>query len=393
MIELLLLSAVVALVSGVTTSVLVPPLARLALAARAVDRAESHKVEVRTLPRIGGVAMAVGIALACGAGLVVRWEAWSRVIPRDELLALACGTLLVFVVGLVDDLVGVGPLQKFLVQFLAAWLIVRVGWTFHVLRLPLVGEVDLGIWGGVVSVLWVVGVTNAINLLDGLDGLAGGVAAIIATSLFAYALYQDNQGTAILFAAVGGACFGFLWHNWEPARVFLGDAGSLTLGFLFGSLALHSSIKAPAAVAILVPILALGLPVIDTLLVMAVRFAEGDGRPLAGRFVRMFRADRSHLHHALENLVRRRRRIVVVLYATVLLFCAGALAVALSGQGGLGLALLGVEVLVVLVIRRLGFAAEARQLSLEQRAEMRRRLPWVEESDSAEVVEAVTRES
>ena len=124
--------------------------------------------------------------------------------------------------------------------------------------------------------------------------MAGGVAAIVAASLLAYSLVQGNQGTSILFAGVFGACLGFLWHNWEPARIFLGDSGSLTLGFLFGAMTAHSSIKAPAAVAILVPILALGLPVIDTLLVMALRFVEGRGRPLAGRVARVVHAPQSH---------------------------------------------------------------------------------------------------
>jgi UDP-GlcNAc:undecaprenyl-phosphate GlcNAc-1-phosphate transferase len=378
--EFLVLLAAAALVAGLVTSLLVPPLARLAYAFGMVDRPDARKPNVRGLPRLGGVAMVAGIAIACAMGAVFRWPVWSRVIPREELAALAIGTLLVFLVGFVDDLIGASPWQKLLVEILAAWLVVRVGWSFHVLRLPVVGEVDFGIWGGIVSIVWVVGVTNAINLIDGLDGLAGGVAAIIAGSLLAYSVFQHNQATAILFAAVVGACVGFLWHNWEPARIFMGDGGALTLGYLFGALSLHSSIKAPAAVAILVPILALGLPVIDTLLVMMVRFAEGRGRPIAGRVARMFRADRSHLHHTLENLVRRRRRIVVVLYGTVLLFCAGALAVALSGAGDLGLALLAVEFIVVFAMRRFGMAAEARRLALDQRAEARRVFPWFRES-------------
>ncbi len=367
--ELLVLCSVAALIAGVVTSVLVPPLARFGGGA-----ASGAGGGARAIPRLGGVAMFGGIALACGAGLVARWDVWSRVIPREEMLALGFGMLLVFLVGVVDDLVGTSPWQKFLVQFAAAWLVVHIGWSFHVLRLPLVGEIDLGIWGGVVSMLWVVGVTNAINLLDGLDGLAGGVAAIIAGSLLAYSIFQDNQGTAILLAAVVGACIGFLWHNWEPARIYLGDGGSLTLGFLFGALTLHSSIKAPAAVAILVPILALGLPVLDTLLVMLFRFVEGEGRPLVGRFARMFRADRKHVHHALGNLVRRRGRIVVVLYVTASFFCAAALAVALTGAGELGLALLGVELAVVLAMRSFGLAAGARELAEAGREEARRKL-------------------
>ena len=120
----------------------------------------------------------------------------------------------------------------------------------------------------------------------------------------------------------------------------MGDSGSLTLGFLLGAISLHSAIKAPAAVAILVPILALGLPVIDTLLVMVVRFFEGDGAPVGRRVGRMFRGDRQHLHHLLSDLATRHRRVVTVLYLIVLLFCVGAIAVAVTGEGWLGLILL-----------------------------------------------------
>lgn len=369
---------------------LVPPLARLARAVRVGSRSEMRGADARSIPRLGGVAMFMGVAVACGAGAVVRYEVWSRVIPAEHVLALGIGMLLVFLVGVADDLVGASPLQKLLVQFVAAWMVVAAGWSFHVLRLPLVGEIDLGIWGGPLSILWVVGVTNAINLIDGLDGLAAGVAAIIGASLLAYSLFQDNQATAILLAAVVGACLGFLAHNWEPAKIFMGDGGALTLGFLFGALTLHSSLKAPAAVAILVPILALGLPVLDTLLVMVVRFVEGDGRPLVSRFLRMFHADRSHLHHLLGSIVARRGRIVILLYATVALFCAGALAVALSGEGGIGLALLAVELLVVLAMRRMGLAAEARALAAGQRAEARRRFAswWGSDSNPAIVAAA-----
>jgi len=195
---------------------------------------------------------------------------------------------------------------------------------------------------------------------------------------------QGNEASAILLAGVTGACLGFLWHNWAPAKIFMGDSGSLTLGFLFGALTLHSSIKAPAAVAILVPILALGLPVIDTLLVMLFRFVNGEQRGLAKRVGRMFVADRSHLHHVLSSVVRRRRRLVTVLYAVVGLFCLGALGVALSGDPWLGLALLAIEVGVVVLMRRAGLVAAAGALSLAQREEARRIVErWRDEESPA----------
>ena len=378
--ELVPLLLVSGLAAGVVTSALVPLVVRVAAALRRVER-----VEARSIPRLGGIALFVGVVFAGAIGLVTRWEHWHRIIPRNELLALAIGAALVFLVGVADDLIGTSVWQKLIVQFLAAWLVVGVGWSFDVVRLPAVGVIHLGIWGPVVSLIWIVGVTNALNLIDGLDGLAGGVAAIISLSLLAWAIALGNQGTAILFAAVAGACLGFLWHNWEPARIYLGDSGSLTLGFLFGAVSLHSSLKSPAAVAILVPILALGLPVIDTLLVMVFRFARGRGRGTVSRVARVFRADRSHLHHLLGNAVVRRGRIVGLLYLVALLFCGGALVVAVTGELGFGLALLGFEILVVLAMRQLGLAAGAEQLAAAQREEARRLLAQWQPRDEAEL--------
>jgi UDP-GlcNAc:undecaprenyl-phosphate GlcNAc-1-phosphate transferase len=261
----------------------------------------------------------------------------------------------------------VSVLHKFLIQFLAAWILVHAGWVFDVVRLPLVGEVHLGIAGGVVSLLWIVGVTNAINLLDGLDGLAGGVVAIIALSLLGYAAMQGNTGTILLMAATAGACLGFLRHNWEPARIFMGDSGSLGLGFVLGAVSVHSSLKAPATVAILVPVLALGVPVMDTLLVMGVRFLDRPKGPITRRFARMFHADRKHLHHLLSEFSGRRPFIVATIYSLVFVFCAMALVVGVTGENGLGVALLILEFAVLLSMRQAGLSREARRLALQQR--------------------------
>jgi len=248
---------------------------------------------------------------------------------------------------------------------------VYAGWSFGRLYVPLWGEVDLGFWGGLFTVVWIVGVTNAINLLDGLDGLAGGVAAIIATSLLVFAWIQGNALTVILMSAIVGACLGFLRHNWAPAKIYMGDSGSLTLGFLLAVMSLHASMKGAAAVAILVPILALGLPVIDTLLVMAVRFVEEPQGSLLRRFARMFQADRNHVHHLMGRAAPGRRQIVLVIYSVAACFCAMALVVAVSRSAALGAALVVVEVLVVFLMRNLGVRREAQAVSLKQRRQVR----------------------
>ncbi|HYX26244.1 MAG TPA: MraY family glycosyltransferase, partial [Thermoanaerobaculia bacterium] len=351
-----------AFVAGLATNLMVPPVTRLAVALRALDHPGDRRLQAGSVPRLGGIAIVLGLAMGGGAAAVSMWGRLGTGAGRGEMVALALGTGIVFLVGVIDDLVGVSAAKKFLFQLLAAWLLVRVGWSFAVLRLPGVGEVDLGLFRELVSLLWIVGVTNAINLIDGLDGLASGVGTIISVSFLAYAILQGNPGTVILMASLAGACIGFLRHNWEPARIFMGDSGSLTLGFLLAATAVHSSLKAPATVAILVPILALGVPVMDTLLVMVVRFLDRPKGPFTTRFLRMFRADRNHLHHVLEHFGGNRSRVVAVIYAVVLSFCALALVVAITGQTALGVALVALEFSVVLAMRRLGMAMEARRL-------------------------------
>jgi UDP-GlcNAc:undecaprenyl-phosphate GlcNAc-1-phosphate transferase len=359
-----------AVIAALLTNLMVPPVTRLALVLRALDHPDSRKHQKGAVPRLGGVAIMTGLGLGAVLTALTRWGEWQG-LRRSEMVALALGTGLVFLVGVIDDLIGVSAAKKLLVQIAAAGLLVRIGWAFEVLRLPILGEVKLGWLGGVLSVVWIVGVTNAINLIDGLDGLAGGVVAIISTSLLGYAILQGNVGTVLLMAATAGACIGFLRHNWEPAKIFMGDSGSLSLGFLLAAATVHSSLKAPAAVAILVPILALGVPVMDTLLVMAVRFLDRPKGQVTGRFLRMFHADRQHLHHLLTHLGGARSRIVTVIYMVVLSFCAMALIVAVTGEINLGIALIVLEFLIVLGMRQMGLAMAARRLARLQREEIK----------------------
>jgi UDP-GlcNAc:undecaprenyl-phosphate GlcNAc-1-phosphate transferase len=301
----------------------------------------------------------------------MRWSAWGGHVSRIELAALLIATAMVFTVGLVDDIVGVSVAKKFLVEFAAAVLIVYAGWWFSVLGVPGGGEIGLGVMGGVVTVLWIVGVANAINLFDGLDGLAGGVVAIVAGSMLAYSLIQGSVLTSVLMGAVLGACLGFLPHNRMPAKIFMGDAGALTLGFLLGAMSVHGSLKSSAAVAILIPVLALGIPVMDSLVVMTVRFLERPKGHAVERLLRIFRADRNHVHHLMQRHGASRPTVVRMLYLFVLVSCAMALTVGLTKSSGLGVTLVIVEAAAILLVRTLGFARFTRALADDQREELR----------------------
>ncbi|HVN31503.1 MAG TPA: MraY family glycosyltransferase [Thermoanaerobaculaceae bacterium] len=371
MLDVTLYAGFAAIIAGVVTGFMVPFVTKAAFAVRAVDYPGGRKFHGGAIPRLGGVAIVFGIAFGAGSVALARWSTWGGRISKAELVAFAIATGMVFTVGLVDDIVGVSVAKKFLVELVAAILIVYVGWWFSGLGLPGGVALELGVAGGVVTVLWIVGVANAINLFDGLDGLAGGVVAIVAGSVLIYSVIQGNLLTVILMGAVVGACLGFLPHNRLPAKIFMGDAGALTLGFLLGAISVHSSLKSPMAIAILIPVLALGVPVMDTLVVMAVRFLERPKGHAVERLLRVFRADRNHVHQLMQRHGASRPLVVRTLYLLVLLSCAMAAVVALTKSPGLGISLVIVEIGAILLIRTLGFARSTRALADEQREELR----------------------
>jgi UDP-GlcNAc:undecaprenyl-phosphate GlcNAc-1-phosphate transferase len=373
----LLLGAAAAFALALLVShLLTPVMRRLAELLEALDHPDERKHQEVAVPRLGGVAIFAGVVLGTTAALTVWWETWQSeseqanwIVTSPHLATVAIAVLMIFLVGLADDLrrKGISASKKFLVQVAAASLLVSIGWWFKSLTIPipfLDDKLVLGWLGPLVTVLWIVGVTNAINLIDGLDQLAGGVVTIISFGLLISSLVGSATllGT-VLLAAMMGACVGFLPYNrpdgenGRKRRIFMGDSGSLTLGFLLAVVSIHplpsTTSKATTAVAILVPVLALGLPVMDTLAVMAVRFLDRPHGPLGERFLRMFSADRNHLHHVLESFVANRRRIVGLIYGAVFSFCMLALLVAWVQNTALGLVLVAVEIVAVLVLRNM----------------------------------------
>lgn len=350
------------LATACVTMLTTPWVMRLAHRTRAMDMPGGRKRHLRTTPRLGGIAIVGSIVLVLGPALALLMpDAFHSLRPHDFLgFSVAAG--LIFCVGLADDFFNLRAAHKLLVQFVAAALIVSTGWQFDTVRLPIEGSFELGGLAPILSVVWIVGVTNAINFIDGLDGLAAGLVAIIGASLLGLAVLQSSPATIVGMSCIVGACLGFLRHNWAPAKIYMGDSGSLILGFLLATIPLRSapSVKASAALAIFVPVLALGLPVFDTLLVMWYRFLRGH-RTL-DRFARMLHADRSHLHHLLVDRKTERRRVMLILFGMAGLFCTMALLVAASDSWRMGVGFLAVEFMAVVLVRRVGLTAEARGL-------------------------------
>ncbi len=260
-------------------------------------------------------------------------------IPLITAFVATCGIL---ALGFVDDWRQVRPLTKLIVQTglaLVCWTGgVRVGFV----TLPSVGMTHLASpLGLLLTVGWIVGVTNAINLLDGLDGLAAGVVSIVSTTLLLVGLLGEGSNVFLVLtsAAMAASCLGFLFHNSHPARVFMGDTGSLFLGFLLANVAILTSQKSTTTAALGIPILALGVPISDTVIALTRRILKGRSP---------FVADRHHLHHVLHRLEISRRFAVIVIYSGTGLLCVFALLsivfdarVLFLGWGTLAVGLLG----------------------------------------------------
>jgi UDP-GlcNAc:undecaprenyl-phosphate/decaprenyl-phosphate GlcNAc-1-phosphate transferase len=287
---------------------LTPAVGGMARLLGAVDRPESRRLNRRPIPRLGGLAIFLGIVVPSLAFLDLSSE------TRGVLLGAAVAT----VVGAVDDFRGLSPPTKLVGQVAAAAIPPAFGvWIDH-FTFPFVGIVDLPAWVGVpLSIFWIVAVMNMVNFLDGLDGLAAGVCAIAGTTFAILALSLGKADPAIISAIVAGACLGFLRHNFFPARIFMGDSGALCLGFILASISIQGLLKTASTVVLLLPLLVLAVPIIDTSFVVAKRLKYG--QPIYG-------ADRSHLHHRFLNIGFSQRRAAVTMW----LWCASLAGAALA---------------------------------------------------------------
>lgn len=349
MIFLLLGVSAAALALGLT-----PAVRALAHRFRALDEPGERRVHAAPVPRLGGVAVlaaglgALGLASACG--LDVYGELVSHGWSLGWLLA---GVLSVVTAGIIDDVWSLGPAPKLAFQVLAGGMALAGGYGFSAITNPITGGyINLGALGGFATLLWVVGITNAFNLIDGLDGLAAGVAMIASTTLLSVSLAEGRTDAAVLSVVLVGALAGFLYYNFNPASIFLGDSGSLLLGYLLAVVSIQSLHKGATAVVILVPILALGFPIMDTVLTMLRRF-------LVAGFASIFRADREHIHHRLLTLGMTHRRAVLLLYAVCVGFSAMTFLAVTVRAAGDAIVVGLVAVASYVGIRKLGYGDRA----------------------------------
>lgn len=349
--------------AAVVTAAVTPLVAAMARRIGAVDRPHGpRKVHLRPTPTLGGLAMLAGL-LAAVAVAAVQADFEALFSTTSEPLALLAGALVIVAVGVADDLLGLPPTVKLAGQLVAALAVVAFGVQLVHFWIPGIQVValspDLGL---VLTVLALVAMINAVNLIDGLDGLAAGVVAIAAIAFFVFALRSAGAGlidsiptaAPLLAAIVAGLCVGFLVHNTHPARIFMGDTGSMLLGLLLGvaGVSYVGRTTAPSyadfygAVPLLIPALVLAVPFLDTAFAVVRRLARR--QPISD-------ADRGHIHHLLLAFGHSHRRAVLILY-----FWSALLSVATVGPAFLPLSVLAPWLVLTAVLGVVGTIVGAR---------------------------------
>ncbi|MGK2906841.1 MAG: MraY family glycosyltransferase [Desulfuromonadales bacterium] len=292
-----------------TALICVPFLRKWALDQGNLDIPDERKMHDTPMPRLGGIAIFIAFLFAV---LVY--------VPMTQFIrGLLAGGLIVFVTGLVDDLTGLSAKRKFAGQVAACLTTIIVGklWLSDLGNLFGFGDILLPDWIGIpFTVFAVVGVINAFNLIDGLDGLVGGLSIMALSAFFLIAWIAKDKETAFLTAALAGSLLGFLKYNFYPARIFMGDAGSLTVGFILGFLAIHTTQQTISTISPMVPVLILGLPLFDTLWVLSRRVLH---------HISPFEADRTHMHHKFLDLGFEHRFTVITIYSIMLFWISAAL--------------------------------------------------------------------
>jgi UDP-GlcNAc:undecaprenyl-phosphate/decaprenyl-phosphate GlcNAc-1-phosphate transferase len=310
-----------------------------------VDVPDDRKLHGIATPRLGGIAIIFGFGFPLllmgadprAADLVSRNLSYLFAV-------LASGSLIVGL-GVYDDLLGANAPKKFAVQFAAALILVTFGYSFE--EVSIAGQnFHLGWLGSAVSILWIVGVMNAMNFIDGMDSLATVVSITIAVAFTVIAVLRDDYFSLVIMIALTGSLIGFYPWNKPPAKIFMGDTGSLFIGLLLASGSIAKPSKSPTALIIIGPLIALALPVLDTLIVMKQRFT-GEKATLADRLGRVFTADRNHIHHVLVTKYQSEGKAIFAIWLVTLLFAAAAVMTTVQelkwigyGSGALALLLL-----------------------------------------------------
>lgn len=318
------------------TFLLAPLAIRLGTRFDLLDHPGRHKRHQQPVPFLGGTVLFVAFWTTI---LSIGWfRGTSALEPSESVPWIFAGSLVVFLIGLWDDLRPQSALVKLAVEAGAGLLLYMGGLKVDPISIPFMGQWALGSWSALVTIAWVIGLTNAINLIDGLDGLAAGVSLIAAAVMAVLGIVYQVGSVLTIAATLIGFLSVFLWYNRYPARLFLGDSGSLQIGLYFAIISLAVPFKSYTAAALYLPLLALGLPILETAVSIFRRIIQGGG---------VMTADRRHLFHYLAMTGMSPRRVVMIFYALSFVFGLAALAMFMWDRVLISI-ILGVFVVVIL---------------------------------------------
>ncbi|SEP74754.1 UDP-GlcNAc:undecaprenyl-phosphate GlcNAc-1-phosphate transferase [Virgibacillus subterraneus] len=301
--------AIAFFIALIATFLLTYPVKKLAIKIGVVDLPNHRKIHTKVTPRLGGLAIFLGVFLGA---LYLQPQ-------HEHLPEIILGAVVILITGALDDRYNIRPVIKLGGQLIAASFLLSSGLIIDKITLPIIGMIDLGFVSVLVTVLWVVGITNAINLIDGLDGLATGVTTIALTSMFIMALIDVQIMAAYLCIVLIGANLGFLYHNFYPAKIYMGDTGSNFLGYAIAVVSMLGLFKNIALFSFIIPIIVLAVPIFDTLFAIVRRAYNKEN---------IMMPDNKHIHYQLLASGFTHRKTVLIIYAFSTLF--GAMAILFS---------------------------------------------------------------
>lgn len=323
------------------------------------DERRMHKVPI---PRLGGLAIFIGFMVSILLFLDIR--------GNPQMQSILLGAVVIVVLGVVDDIMALPALLKFVVQIVAALIPATHGVRILAFSNPNIFSDNLyWVLGGLsipVTVLWIVAITNSVNLIDGLDGLANGVSAISATTMLVIAMMASEAQVAVVMAALVGASVGFMPYNLNPAKMFMGDTGATFLGYILATMSIQGLFKYYAVISFVVPFLILGLPIFDTAFAFIRRIAHGQS-PM--------HADRSHIHHRLIDMGLNQKQAVATLYVISAILGLSAVVLTTGGEQK-AMLLFAALCIVAVVAARVVFPKEVKE---ELREELHEELEGLRE--------------
>lgn len=325
----------------VVTFIATPFVRRLAFKIGAIDKPDARKVHHGLIPRLGGLAIFIGYIVS----IVYRFYDAHGILAHN-VFGLVLGSTILVAVGIWDDVKQIDPKTKLMGQIIAAAVLVAYGIRVNFLNIPFLnGPLYLEYWSVPLTIFWIVGFTNIVNLIDGLDGLAAGISLIAAVAIAVVTYSMGQYDLTCITLALAGSALAFLRYNFNPAKIFMGDTGSMLLGYSLAAICVMGAVKTAAVAALVVPVIVLGLPILDTLFAIIRR--KISGRPI-------FKPDKSHVHHRLLAQGLSQKQTVLLMYVITAILASVAVVTAEVNAIVGGILVVIFVCLSVVVARRIG---------------------------------------